>query len=224
MKLAVALSSRGNDIYINLVPFLIDIARRYNHTICVGVCNFSAEAAQRLMFQKLYTVPDWDYCLFVDSDIGPPAKAIDKLIEADKDIIGIPVWHCVLDDVHLNVHYDEKLRLVHKEKEGIEEVFFISFAFLLIKRGVFDELRKVDTVENPLDWSPMIDERWKQSPGQDHVLAAKFRKLGFKSYINWDIKGTIHYKTVPLCGKLIENIRGKEERGNAFMRIVEKKE
>jgi len=211
MKIVLALPTRGtNDVYHELVRFIAEQYKKHDCQLVFGVCSFSAEMAQRQIVNQL-PFREFDYVLFMDADVAPPNDALDKLIASGKDIVSVPTWHYdpKNKDMHLNANTGEKAqpgklpRGYTMKKSGTEEVFSTSFACILISKRVFDVFR--DMGEELFQWSPLIESQWQNTP-PDNIFYTKCQKLGFKIYVNWDIKGCSHNRNVSMEDETIRNI------------------
>jgi predicted glycosyltransferase involved in capsule biosynthesis len=212
MRIAIAIATRGNDIYAKLLNFICEHVKhyRYNCEVITSTSGFSAEIAQNTLFNYIYTL-NVDYVLLVDSDVCPPMDALEKLLLAKADIITAPVWHYCpqTNDIHLNIHYrmigDDNFERIYQAREsGVEEIISTSFACLLLSKKVFDTFNRVG--ESLVKWSPLLDDSWK-GKASDNIFCMKARKLGFQLHVCWDIKGAIHHRTIEICDQTINHLQ-----------------
>ncbi len=209
MKINIAIATRGNDIYCQLLHFICKQFRKYDCGLITSSYSSSASIAQEYLFNSL-TKTDADYHLLIDSDVCPPEDSLDKLLNCKEDIITAPVWHYDPNtkDIHLNVHYETKENLelirVYKEKEsGIEPIISASFACLLLSRRTLQVFR--ERKESPVRCSSLIEEKYRNCPDTDNIFFRKCLKLGLQPYVCWDVKNTVHHRYVDLCTKVVLN-------------------
>lgn len=147
---------------------------------------------------ELFNGEDYDYCMWIDSDQVFTNEDFRKLIlsadqNRDKYIIG---GTCKISD---NIHYPivEKREddyfykygryrfFTQKElnsKKKLFRVFFTGFAFMLIKRGVFE------TMEYPYfrpHWIEIND--MKEFTGEDQGFCMSAKEYGFDTWVNPEV-------------------------------------
>lgn len=220
IKVCIGMSTRGNDLNSDLVRWMIVQSRRTDIDICVKTsrCNVSARKAQNGLF-RIARETNADYYLFLDTDIVPIDNVIDVLLEADEDVVTAPIWHYddIIHDIHLNVHYKsgptEIERIYTPKISGTELIQSSSFSCLMLRKCVLDKL--VELKESPVEWSPLIDIKWKEAEN-DNIFFAKLKALNIPAYVCWDAKGGIHRRTIDLCdgvlAKFVCKVRDKEEK------------
>ena len=208
MKILIGVPTRGRDIYYNTVKFLLAQVTSVSHKVNVifSRCNVSAEWAQRELFEFM-SRSDYDYFLYLDSDVGPQKNTLVRLMSADKDIISAPVWFYDAKnyDIHLGIQMglDTNDRLYKANgREGLQKVGFPGLACTLFKKRVFTRFK--DVGEEFFSWSPLIDEKYR-SHTTDNILYEKARKLGFDLWVDWDIKDTMHCRDVEMSTNTLEN-------------------
>ena len=85
---------------------------------------------------------DFDYLMFIDSDMIFPPDGVVKLLKADKDIIGANYKVRNVEKSNV-VRFMEDGKLVMKEiPSSLFECYGIGAGFLLIKTAVFSKLTK----------------------------------------------------------------------------------
>jgi hypothetical protein len=202
------MSTRGNDLNNELVKWLLKITNEKKHNINVQLskCATSARIAQSNLIRTIQGIPEYDYALFLDTDITPPTNIFETLIPLDKDIVTAPIWFFDenTSSIHLNVHYTTHAeyldRIYYPKASGVEEIIGSSFGCLLVKKRVLDKFKEVG--EDPVVWSSLIDNCWRTGEN-DNVFFAKAGKLGFKSYVCWDARGGTHRRVVNLNDKVL---------------------
>lgn len=146
---------------------------------------------------------DWEYLLFIDADIDPPFEMIDKLIEADKDIVGA-AYPGIKENpdgctVPLPMVFEERgdtLSLANGS--GLEEVEALGTGAILIKKKVLEEMGppwfnpKYDYEE------PTLGVKQIDKTGEDVNFCLKAKELGFEIWADYSCvpkhRGGIEYK------------------------------
>lgn len=131
-------------------------------------------------------VSNFDYFLFVDSDIGFTLDNVLKLLSQDKEIIASPyLCHDNNGTYQCGVFYSDqpgniKYRYTIYEK-GTKEVDFVGAGFLLIKRSALEK------IEFPW-FREMLLEVGQDADiiGEDIGFCLNARKSGLKVYCDFD--------------------------------------
>ncbi|MEI8350066.1 MAG: hypothetical protein WCI77_07920 [Candidatus Omnitrophota bacterium] len=206
MRIAIAIATRGNDIYAKLLHFCCEAVKKYNCDIVTSEAGFSAEQAQTNLFHYILSC-DFDYVLLIDSDVAVPFDTLDKLLACKTDIVSAPVLHYdpMTNDIHWNISLEminptEFKRLYERKDSGVEELMSSSFACLLLSKKVFQIFK--DAGESFFTWSPLVDERWNRR-NSDNIFFLKAKALGLRSFVCWEIKGAVHNRTIKLTDQLI---------------------
>ena len=202
-KIAIGIASRGYDIIPPLVGFIVDTMTKYEIELIINSCGFSAAISQEVVFQNALC-RGCDYLLLVDTDVTPPGNALDVLLSCNKDIVSAPVWHynAGLGVIHLNA--TRKLNeLTFKENtSGVEEVETTSFGCILISKKVLDAFKEAG--ESFVYWSKLLDEKYNNNViSSDTIFYFKAKKLGFPTYVCWDLKGCEHFTRVNLSSRML---------------------
>ncbi len=122
----------------------------------------------------------FSHILMLDDDMAFPADLLVKMLEHEKDIVGINYCRknpagatpmaCGLDGVVIT----------SKDKSGLEEVGWIGFGAVLINLQIMKDI--------PLPW---FEVRWMEEKqdflGEDFYFCMKLRGMGAKIYIDHDI-------------------------------------
>lgn len=200
MKIAIGLATRGDDIVPSLVTFVTRNVLQYDAGFVWKACGWSAQIPQEAVYQEAVKL-DVDYLLMVDSDVTPPFNALDRLLADGKDVISAPIWHydAHSGSIHLNITKELGWHLF-TDSTGIEKICSSSFGCLLISKKVLQKFKEEG--ETFVYWSPMLSENFKQS-SSDVILFEKIKKFGFDVYVDWDIKGCVHYTKVHLCDAIL---------------------
>jgi hypothetical protein len=162
--------------------------------------SFASQGRDKAVDFILNETPSVTHVLFVDSDVIPDARSIDRLLEADKDIA---VGACPIvrnGSIVWNVNPIET-----KPKSGVPESFdgmpfnglpekpfrvhTYGFGLVLVKRNVFEEM----------EWPYWKDEfvPGRRTIGQDVYFALKSDDAGFESWCVPSVKCE-HNKHIPL--------------------------
>jgi len=125
-----------------------------------------------------------DYLLFVDSDMAFPVDGLNKLIEADKDIIGGLYYSRKAPNLPHVFNYDEAGKLNIFEDCPQDEIFecdAIATGFMLIKKSVldaFDEHLKKEPSDLPFNFKHVNGVEL----GEDMAFCYRAKQLGFKIF------------------------------------------
>ena len=140
---------------------------------------------------------DYDYILWIDSDTIFNPQQLEKLLNADVDIIGAlqlfeggQGYTCGnLDDDYFRkngimpYHTDQTIAMAKKNKKGLIEVDYCGFGFLLIKKGVYE---KLEYPWHRPEWFKIDDK--KDFSMEDVGFCINVRKKGFKIYVDPQIR------------------------------------
>ena len=214
IKIIIVIASRGADIDYRLALNLARWCRDDKRVVDIVIQRnpFSAQEGQEAMLKDLED-KEFDYALVLDTDVWVELDAIDKLVDAGKDVCVAPVWHYnwVEKDIQLNVHYESILKRLYCAKtKGIEKIRSSSFACMMLSRKVFDAFKNAGesytTGGDPMDQV------------SDNVFYTKLHRLGLEAWVRWDIK-TSHYPRVELCDETIDHIIVRGILGRAGVEI-----
>jgi len=150
--------------------------------------HYITEYARNRMINKLLDVDNIpDYFLFIDSDMILEPKLLDKLIEADKDVIsGLyfqkhrPYFPLAMNIRHFkNENGTDKSKYVWSTnfKVGeIQEIDACGAGALLIKSSVFEK------VKSP--WFKYVTDKNGCPVGEDIYFCKKLQNNGFKIWLH----------------------------------------
>lgn len=162
----------------------------------------------------------FDYLFFLDSDVQLMAEDVGKALEADKDIIGIPVLRKNYENPTLNIG-----NALSDPVNGIVEVDGISTSALIIKREVLEKFKDCPsyTNKNVINNShfevPVFYDIFRSGVvngnyvHEDYMFCHDARKRGFKVHALLDAT-TIHYGNIPF--RYIPQVVNKTEDKLAF--------
>ena len=155
-----------------------------------------------------------DHLLFVDTDIEFVPEDVDALLADDKDIVGahylnkytdveepIPVASIPLGGGKFGRATAENL----KQETGLVEVAGLGMGFTLIKRGVLDDLQTGALW--PFSEMSVTGEQLGEPPdsedkdvahliSEDITFCFRAARLGYKAYLDLDVKVGHHKSTV----------------------------
>lgn len=149
--------------FIDLLHFLASkkinyqISQQYSSMVNYARCKCAGADVKKGIIQKPFGGADYDYMMWIDSDIIFNNKLFTKLLDLDKDIAS--GWYaqpggtasggfytpCVekMDDVFFKKHGSYEFLT----SEGLEQkkhpfvVDYIGFGWVLIKKGVFESIK-----------------------------------------------------------------------------------
>ena len=160
----------------------------------IELVGMNIEQAKQVIYKKMLE-GDWDYCMIVDSDIlflPDEINPIDRLVEADKDVVGgfyvsrkipcVPIYRPL--DLQEMYERDGKFPETYKfvVPDDIFEVAGCPGGCMMIKREVIERLTTVYTIPN----LPMIHKGEYLS--EDYSFCKRARDEGYKIYILPQIK------------------------------------
>ena len=207
-KLIIGVCTRGSDLYYKLINWFIPYINqpKMPTEILLQPSPHSASYGQGRLFDAAID-HGADYILIIDSDIGPVDGCVERMMSHDKDIMLAPIWFFNDDqrDVHLNVILPGSSSRLHTKRKGLERIEGASFGLMLVKVEALKKFRAAG--ESFIDWSPLIDPRYKTAGLSDTIFFAKAKKLGVEAWVDWDITGVVHCRQVELCDETIKNIR-----------------
>jgi len=214
LKVAIGIPTRGADLWYKTMLYAMkEFARADMEVIVVfSESNVSARNAQDRLFKGIaYHDNNFDYALFLDGDVCVPEDTLDRLIARGKDIMVAPVWHYdhINHDIHLGVHYTASFERIYAPREGIERIFGASFSCVLVSKKVLNAFRLMD--ESAVKWSPLLPLEHNRD-ANDNIFFRKCFRLGFETWVDWDIKTASHFRRVELCTTTVERISVLHER------------
>ena len=132
-----------------------------------------------------------DYILWIDADMRFPKNTIERLIAADKDIIGVnattrtvPVGPTAK---RLQIDYEKKenhwYSIVSKGKTGLERVTAIGCGVMLVKRKVFEQ--------TPKPWFYFYEIPGGKTLGEDVHFCIAAHDAGFETWVDHDLSQEI---------------------------------
>jgi hypothetical protein len=132
------------------------------------------------------------HVLFIDTDMRFPPDALQRLLAADKDIIGGNYRHRS-EDVNSVARGLDDQKVLSAGKIGLEEVLHTGTGFMLVKRKVFEGMEK-----------PWFETTYRHTHddwmGEDVYFCVMARQSGFKVFVDHDLSqdightGTFEYR------------------------------
>ena len=146
------------------------------------------------------------HLLFIDSDHVVPNNLLVKLVEADKDIIGI---HCVTKRTPIRSNCEDmKGNRLTKPGTGIEEVTRLGTGIMLIGLNVFDKLKQ------PIFEFKFDRGGFRGTPhwvGEDYNFCEAARHKGFKIFVDHDLSKECYHIGPTMFGvQELERTNGTE--------------
>jgi len=153
--------------------------------------------------QKVFNGLDYDYILWLDDDVIFSAADFDKLYKEDKDVIS--GLYLMSDNTHFAAveFWDEEyfqahgsFEFLHKTDIGTRllpfKVEYVGFGFLLIKRGVFEQIHYPWFEPTYLEIKDCKDFSM-----EDVTLCLKLNKLNITIHVHPEVV-VGHYKQIEM--------------------------
>lgn len=122
------------------------------------------------------------HILFIDSDMFFEADSAMRLLERDKDIIGVPYNLHSIDPTSTLKDTDENgVKLWEQQENGLLKCAAVGTGFLLIKTSVFEKLK-----EPWFFWE--TDEKGNVVTGEDSWFCRLARQAGFEIFADTTVK------------------------------------
>jgi hypothetical protein len=126
------------------------------------------------------------HLLFLDSDMTFPQDTIIRMLEADKDVVGINAM-ARRPPYNLTAWYGPGRPVqTTQESEGLEKVWRTGFGVVMIKARVFE---KLNAPYFDLEYVPEKD-RFR---GEDYFFFDAAREAGFELYIDQDLSKQVNH-------------------------------
>lgn len=179
-KIFIAIPTTGN-IRTELLSFLLNITHNPKYLIRIDTTTTGDICHNRNYLVERFLKTDSKYLLFCDSDIVPPLNIL-NMIEDNKDVVsavnftwkGNELIPLIMKEVKGGYKADNK-KIV--DKNEIIEIDAIGLGCVLIKRGIFEELKK-----------PYFEFKFNNEGllinGEDFNFCEKIKKLGIKIWVD----------------------------------------
>lgn len=157
--------------------------------ISFGVSEGATAATQNTACETIKEHPEFTHLMLIDSDQTFPPEILGKLLDRDKDIVGIP--YRARYDVHQRFHFpldleNPEISAVRPigedpgDRRGIVAVAAMPSGLMLIKRRV------IDTLDHPYFFMTYGATR-NDDMSNDVNFCLKARKAGFRVYSDLDL-------------------------------------
>ncbi len=198
MKVLIGIPSNG--AWSSRTSFCV--ARLTNYCLRVGITPILAiEDSSKLpdnrnrLSQKAINL-GCDYLFFIDADMVFPPDILERLISANKEIVGCN-YVTRVDDIRFTATgLDGNQHIIDDNCTGLSEVAYIATGLLLIKTEVFNKLQQpyfyfAPNADNPSD---LI--------GEDYYFSHCAGEAGYKIYVDNDLSKEVgHIAQVALTYK-----------------------
>lgn len=193
-KIFIAIPNRGY-IVTELVTNLLYWTHNSNYQIITFMPKniFPLDAARNKCVKE-FLETDYEYLWWIDDDIVPPVNALDRLIKANKDIIGAVCFSVKYENggafpYPVTLRYNEDMKYIVYYGRGIEEVDSTGGACVMVKRKIYE------TLERPYEFQYHKDGTLSLTC--DFDIWQKAQRAGFKIYIDFDLLCS-HIRTVDI--------------------------
>lgn len=183
-KVFIGIPNRGTiDVGLRRVLSIWEKNPQYKIAIYDPEGVFPLDNARNTIVKEFLEL-DYDYLLWIDDDIVPPVDALDKLLAADKDVIGAACFSMKADNGEyfpypVTLRYNDEKRYTVYYGVGVEEVDATGGACILVKRNVYEKL------ERPYEFVYHKDGTLALTC--DFRIWQKWQELGGKLYIDFSI-------------------------------------
>jgi hypothetical protein len=203
MQIAIAYTSRGNDLNFAVPSYILKISREFPDLDCVAALSLWGPATERL-FHALAHHPA-DAFHMIDTDVIPPDDALVKMLKREVDICAAPIfmYDASTNDIHLNICRTPERKREHQPGTGLEECFGASFACCLIRKRVLQKF--VMASEKFTEPSDLTADLPDPTPPPDAIFYHKAQKMGFPTYMDWDIPIGTHHKMARINVPMVVN-------------------
>ena len=195
--------------YLNsILGMLTNTPPDYNIAIFTVLGNSIIQAARNTILTKFIEDKQFDYLLFLDSDIQVPDYTLTKLVNRNKDIIGLPVPLKLIRPDGVTPY---SLGEVYDVEDNLAVVSGIPTACMLISRRVANAIEKEyhDKIYYPEEAATNFKGKVYNVfrvivengtfYGEDYAFCKDMQNLGFKIYADLTIPIT-HYGVVGFEG------------------------
>jgi len=184
-RIMICIPSSSGKIVSELVSLLIYWSHdsRYVIQLYMPKGMFPLDSARNHCVNEFLKTNN-DYLLWIDDDIVPPIDGLEKLLKADKDIIGGVGFAMKYENgigfpYPVTLRYNEEKKYIAYYGEGVEECDATGGAFILFKRKVYEEMDK------PYEFH--YYRNGTLSLTCDFDIHQKAQKAGFKLFIDFSV-------------------------------------
>lgn len=201
-KVFIAIPNCGTiipELVLNLLQWTHD--SKYDIRVFMPKNIFPSDAARNRCVKE-FLESDSDYLLWIDDDVYCPPETIDRLVGADRDIIGAVCFAMKYErnecfPYPVTLRYNEERKYIAYYGRGIEEIDATGSACLMFKRKVYE----AKELETPYQFHYHKDGTLSLTC--DFDVLQKAQKAGFKIFIDFDLICS-HVKEVDL--KMLNNM------------------
>ena len=147
---------------------------------------------------------EYDYLMWIDSDMVFTPDHVFTLVKHDKDIVNGSAmidpkkkklnWGLLDKEGRCNFILKDDVPKYPKDERGLAEVDFVGFAFMLVKRGVFESM--------PYPWFRPVMKKIGENvffPSEDIGWCHNAKDAGYKIYVDPEVH-IGHEKPVVMVG------------------------
>lgn len=151
------------------------------------ICQGSYIPNNRLSLVRRALSRRVSHILFIDSDMRFPEDSLERLLKANKDVVGANCRQRTQDE--WTARKDGKF-ISSTNKKGLEEVDTLGFGLTLIDIKVFNgKLRKI-----PEPWFAMpYHTQDKKLVGEDVYFSTVAKEQGFKIWVDHDLSQEVKH-------------------------------
>ena len=198
----VALLNQGHvsaGLEPQLYTWMQDLGKKYNFKYTLRSNRPISSNRNEIVRDFLET--DCKFLVMIDDD-NPPLKNPFKLLELNRDVVGVPIpgrdWRGIHWHVYKIKEDNPKTGIVYElhpynKRKGLQKVDAISTGCIVIKREVLEKIKR--------PFEDLFDEDGIIMSNDDMYFAHKCRKAGFQQWAHFDYYCS-HYKTVDLLQML----------------------
>jgi len=189
-KIFIAIPTTGN-VRTELAIFLLGLNRQ-NYDVIVTFTVGGGIAHNRNSLVESFLKTDYEWFLFIDSDIMPPLNVLD-MTKNGKDICSGICPQFRKDRIVSLIlkKYQDKYKFIKNDIKGdVIEIDGVGTGCLLIRRNVFEK------IEKPY-FEFLFDEKGMNRLSEDLNFCRKAQEAGFKIWADKRM-GLHHFKTIDL--------------------------
>jgi hypothetical protein len=130
-------------------------------------------ASRNILVERFLPLPQFEYILFLDSDMSPEPHTVGRLLSHNVDAVSAMCF--MRHPPHMGAWYDEG-HLIDYQRGGIQEVEAVGAACLMLKRQVIERLS--------YPWFG------SDTPGlgEDILFCKKLRDVGYKIFLDTELE------------------------------------
>jgi len=178
MKLCIGIATTG-DVKTKTLFSIVQLFKKYpdSNLVTWEGCNVHQS---RINIVKEAQKGNCTHILFVDSDMVFDVKAVEMLLEYDKDIVGVDYNMRKLPLTSTVKIHDLQGNKIFDRKEELYECIAVGTGFMLIKMDVFEKVT--------YPWFFYEQENNEMKVGSDMWFCNKAREAGYQIYADPTLK------------------------------------